>query len=145
MSIKLNIVETIPTSLTEIQEEAWLVINSEKSSSPVSTIPFLINKTSYVDSTISLAVNLDNIENSFLYFTLCCYYQGNDDIIPLARTKVRIGNIPLDGVTHFQIPLYGHLNIDDQIITITLVGTLLKSDQPDLNIQEFIGSNTYIY
>lgn len=146
MTIKLNIVEAIPTSFIEdISDETWIVINSDRSQSPVSSTQFKIRKTIYIDSSVSIAVNTTNLDNGYLYITLCIYDVNKEDIVPLARTKVKIGNIPLDGSSHFQIPLYGVLNPEDQIMTLTLSGSLIKSDKNISSVQKITGSNTYIF
>ena len=144
MNLSLNIVEAEILGNTKIPDETWIIVNADRSNHPSSTYSFNINKSKSIDYIIKLVIREEKVQNLYVYFTMCKYGSSSDDIIPIARTKSQICNLPLDGCSQFKLPLYSVEKPSEEFITLTMIGTLIPTEKDNLLESRLTGSNEYI-
>ena len=145
MNITLCISEAeVSPGVKDLPDETWIVANADSANFPVPTSTFNLNLSKNIDSTVQLPVDEKNAKHMYVYFTLCTYGSARDEVLPIARTKTKFSNLPLDGCSQFKLQLFDSKNSKSQVMTISMIGTFTPSQSCPL-IEASPGTNTYIF
>lgn len=133
LNLMVQFVDLQPSYVTP-NNQVWVVIAVDGSSAPGSTpaVPMLPH--SAFNSPMQFKFLLQDPTRQYVYLTFCCFGATPQQMIPIARAKVRIVNMPLNNVP-FQLPLIAPMpSKAGQVANISLVGSinppLVKVPQP---------------
>lgn len=146
MQLNLNIIEARLTENSgKENDDMWFVINVDDSKMPQATTAFSLHSHAHIDFPISFEINNEDPSNSYVYISMCTHGAIIEDIIPVARAKSKLSNLPLDGITKFALPLFDAQSSQKQIAVVTAIGTFYPIKANSGHIHQATGGNTYLF
>ena len=124
--------------------ETWIVTNADTAAHPVPTSIFNLNSSKNIDYTLKIPVEEKNPDKMYVYFTLCTYGSVRDEIVPIARTKAKLSNLPLDGCSQFKLELFGTNGQVNTMLVLSMIGTFTPK-QVSQHFHSTPGTNNYIF
>ncbi|OHS94896.1 hypothetical protein TRFO_10840 [Tritrichomonas foetus] len=105
MTLYVHAIDIIPTVIRKKGNQVWCVISTDGSDSPASTAAAKMTPHTTFNYTLSMQFSVADPQTCYMYLTLCCFGDTNNDMVPLARAKCHVFKLPLNGPNAFRIPL----------------------------------------
>ena len=121
----------IGEEIPDFDKPIWFVVLADGMQQPFSTKPVNFSRNPSWNTPARLVLHFSDISKAYLYVTLCTF--GENEILPLARSRVSLRNLPIGSPKVFKFPLLTPEN-DVEAATIRCVGTL-SSFTPQIYIQ----------
>ena len=112
---------TINNKITDLKTPIWFVVLADGMQQPFSTNQVQFSRTPSWNYPARLVLHFLDISRAYLYVTLCTF--GNNEILPLARSRVSLRNLPIGSPKVFKFPLLTPQN-DEEAVSFRCVGTL---------------------
>ena len=122
---------TIGEEIPDLEKPIWFVVLADGMKQPFSTKQVPFSRQPSWNYPARLVLQFPDISKAYLYVTLCTF--GENEILPLARSRVSLRNLPIGSPKVFKFPLLTPEN-DVETATIRCVGTL-SSFTPQIYLQ----------
>ena len=103
--------------------QVWCVVSVDGAEAPIATCSIDLEKTCEFNYYLNIQFSVEDVSNSYLYITACCFDE-NEEMVPLARAKTKIPNMPLNGPNAFRIPLMSMERPVTEVASVVVSGVI---------------------
>jgi hypothetical protein len=97
-------------SAKDVHGAIWLVIFADGLDAPFSTTPRTVTSGKTFNFPARLLLKVPDVQNAYLYVTLCTYGPDGTKAIPLAKSRVGLRSLPQQFARAFRFPLMKYQN-----------------------------------
>jgi hypothetical protein len=124
LDLLVNEVELHSSCADEVHGAVWLVMSADGLSSPFSTPTRSLSSRPAFNFPARLFLKIPDLQNAYLFVTLCTYGPDGAGAIPLARSRVGLRSLPNGFPKQFRFPLMKYQNGAQQSAVLSVKATM---------------------
>jgi hypothetical protein len=123
LDLILNDAQLNPSAIEEIHGPLWFVISADGLASAFATPLRSISSGLQWNFRARLLIKIPDIQNSYLYMTLCTYGPSGEGSVAVARSRIGLRSLPMGVPKQFSFPLMRSQNGAQEMAKVRLCAT----------------------
>jgi hypothetical protein len=124
LDLVVNEVELNAPCAEEVHGAVWLAMSADGLASPFSTPTRSLSTHVVFNFSARLFLKIPDLQNAYLFVTLCTYGPDGAGAIPLARSRVGLRSLPNGFPRQFRFPLMKYQNGAQQSAVLCVKATM---------------------